>query len=75
MTPDFASLAATIGPTAAVLVFMYLNRAPTAKEKAEDPMQKLIEKLNAIHETGKATEDRVIDLQSDVNVLKDRKAR
>lgn len=49
MTLDFATLAGTVGPTAAVLLFMWLNRAPTPKEKAEDPMVKLADKLNAIH--------------------------
>lgn len=75
MTLDFAQLAATVGPTAAVLMFMYLNRQPTAKEKAEDPSQKLADKLNAIEETVNAIEDRVISVQSDLNVLKDRKPR
>ncbi len=75
MTPDFAQLAATVGPTAAVLIFMYLNRQPTAKEKADDPMRKLADKLNGIEETVNAIEDRVISVQSDLNVLKDRKIR
>ena len=68
MTLDFATLAGTIGPTAAVLIFMWLNRAPTAREKAEDPMAKLAEKLNSI-------ENRVIEMHADVRVLKDRRPR
>jgi hypothetical protein len=75
VTLDFAQLAATVGPTAAVLMFMYLNRAPTAKEKAADPMQKLADKLNDIQETVNDTQDRVISVQSDLNVLKDRRPR
>lgn len=68
MTPDFAQLVGTIGPTAAVLLFMWLNRAPTAKEKAADPMAKLAEKLNSI-------EDRVIEVHADLQILKDRRPK
>ena len=68
MTLDFATIAGTIGPTAAVLIFMWLNRTPTAREKADDPMAKVAEKLNSI-------ETRVIDVQSDIQILKDRRPR
>ena len=68
MTIDFATVAGTIGPTAAVLIFMWMNRTPTAREKADDPMGKLAEKLNSI-------EGRVIDVQSDIQILKDRRPR
>lgn len=61
MTVDFATLAGTIGPTAAVLIFMWLNRSPTAREKADDPMAKLADKLNAIH--------------TDLQILLDRKQK
>lgn len=68
MTLDFATLAGTVGPTAAVLIFMWLNRAPTAREKADDPMAKLAEKLNSI-------ENRVIDVHADLQILKDRRPK
>lgn len=68
MTLDFATLAGTVGPTAAVLIFMWLNRSPTAREKAEDPMAKLAEKLNSI-------ENRVIEVHADLQILKDRRPR
>jgi hypothetical protein len=68
VTLDFATLAGTVGPTAAVLIFMWLNRAPTAREKADDPMAKLAEKLNSI-------ENRVIDVHADLQILKDRRPK
>ena len=68
MTLDFATIAGTIGPTAAILIAMWMTRAPTAREKSDDPMGKLAEKLNSI-------ESRVIDVQSDIQILKDRRPR
>ena len=68
MTLDFATLAGTIGPTAAVLIFMWMQRSPTAREKADDPMAKLAEKLNSI-------ENRIIEVHADIQILKDRRPR
>lgn len=68
MTPDIAQLAGTLGPTAAVLIFMWLNRAPTAKEKAEDPVAKMAERLNAIERI-------VSETHTDVRILMDRRQK
>jgi hypothetical protein len=68
VTLDFAQLVGTVGPTAAVLMFMWINRAPNAKEKKEDPVAALADKLNSI-------ENRVIDVHADLQILKDRKPR
>ena len=48
MTPnDAGQLAATFGPTAAILLVMYLNRKPD-KEKPSDPISGMAEKLDHI---------------------------
>ena len=73
MTVDFATLAGTLGPTAAVLLYMWMNRQPTARDKAEDPVAKLAEKLNSIESHVIAIENRVIDMQAEIKVLKDRR--
>jgi len=62
MTPnDLGSLAATFGPTAAILLVMYLNRAPTVKESKSDPLAAILAVLS--------------EIKSDLEILKDRNPR
>lgn len=43
MTPEIlAEVAKTIGPSAAILAYMWVNRAPNAKEKTEDPAKEIV---------------------------------
>lgn len=75
MTLDFAQLATTITPTAAILVFMWLNRTPTAKEKAEDPAKQLLSKLDLMERRDISNEERLIEMHADLQILKDRNKR
>lgn len=65
MTPEILELAKVVGLPAAVLLYMWMNRAPATKDPG-DPAKQVLAKLDAM-------EDRVIDLQAKVEVLLDRK--
>ena len=80
MTLDFVTVAGTLGPTAAVVLAIWMSDRKLARDKAEDPVAKLAEKLNNIenHVISVEThvlsiENRVIDVQSEIKVLKDRR--
>lgn len=62
MTPEtLAEIAKTAGIPAAILLYMWINRAPTPKEKREDPVERILQELR--------------DLRSDIHVLLDRTTR
>lgn len=62
MTPEtLAEIAKTAGLPAAILVYMWINRSPTPKEKREDPAERILQELR--------------DLRSDIHVLLDRTTR
>lgn len=62
MTPEtLAEIAKTAGIPAAILLYMWINRAPTPKEKREDPAERILQELS--------------DLRSDIHVLLDRTTR
>ncbi len=62
MTPEtLAEIAKTAGIPAAILLYMWINRAPTPKEKREDPAERILQELR--------------DLRSDIHVLLDRTTR
>lgn len=62
MTPEtLAEIAKTAGLPAAILLYMWINRAPTPKEKREDPAERILQELR--------------DLRSDIHVLLDRTTR
>ena len=62
MTPEtLAEIAKAAGIPAAILLYMWINRAPTPKEKTDDPAQKILQELR--------------DLRSDIHVLLDRTQR
>lgn len=62
MTPEtLAEIAKTAGIPAAILLYMWINRAPTPKEKREDPAERILQEL--------------LDLRSDIHVLLDRTTR
>lgn len=64
MTPElFGEIVKVGGLPAAILIYMWMNRNP--KEQA-DPAKQLLAKLDAM-------EDRIIDLQSEIKVLLDRR--
>jgi len=49
MTPEtITAMAGAVGPTAAILIFMWINSRP--KEKASDPIKELTEALSSIRE-------------------------
>ena len=49
MTPDIlAEVAKTIGPSAAILLYMWVNRAPSPKEKADDPAKEIVALLRKL---------------------------
>ena len=80
MTLDFVTVAGTLGPTAAVVLAIWMSDRKLARDKAEDPVAKLAEKLSSIenHVLSVEThvlsiENRVIDVQSEIKVLKDRR--
>ena len=80
MTLDFVTVAGTLGPTAAVVLAIWMSDRKLARDKAEDPVAKLAEKLSNIEnhvisiETHVLSiENRVIDVQSEIKVLKDRR--
>lgn len=80
MTLDFVTVAGTLGPTAAVVLAIWMSDRKLARDKAEDPVAKLAEKLSNIenHVISVEThvlsiENRVIDVQSEIKVLKDRR--
>ena len=69
MTPEtLAEIAKTAGLPAAILLYMWINRAPTPKEKHDDPATRILAKLESI-------EDRILDNHADLQILKDRKPR
>ncbi len=69
MTPEtLAEIAKTAGLPAAILLYMWINRAPTPKEKRDDPATRILAKLDSI-------EDRILDNHADLQILKDRKPR
>jgi len=62
LTPEtLAEIAKTAGIPAAILLYMWINRAPTPKEKREDPAERILQELR--------------DLRSDIHVLLDRTTR
>ena len=65
MTPEILELAKVVGLPAAVLLYMYMNRAPATKDPG-DPAKQVLAKLDAM-------EDRIIALDTKVEVLLDRK--
>ena len=65
MTPEILELAKVVGLPAAVLLYMWMNRAPAVKDPG-DPAKQLLGKLDAM-------EDRIIELQAKVEVLLDRR--
>lgn len=49
MTPEIlAEVAKTIGPSAAILLYMWVNRVPSPKEKAEDPTKEIVALLQKL---------------------------
>ncbi len=66
MTPEtLLEIAKVVGLPSAILVYMYINRNPTPKDQG-DPAKQLLAKLDAM-------EDRLIDVQSEIKVLLDRR--
>lgn len=66
MTPEtLLEVGKVIGLPGAILLYMWMNRNPTPKDQG-DPAKQLLAKLDAM-------EDRIIDLQSEVKVLLDRR--
>jgi len=66
MTPEtLLEIAKVVGLPSAILVYMYINRNPAPKDQG-DPAKQLLAKLDAM-------EDRIIDLQSEIKVLLDRR--
>jgi hypothetical protein len=65
MTPEIVELAKVVGLPAAVLLYMWMNRAPATKDPG-DPAKQVLAKLDAM-------EDRIIDLQAEIKVLLDRR--
>lgn len=69
MTPDvLAEIAKMAGLPAAILIYMWVNRSPSPKEKTEDPAAKILARLDAI-------EDRQIATHSLLEILMDRTPR
>ncbi len=59
MTPEhLLEVAKTIGPSAAILLYMWMNRSPSPKEKADDPAKQIVSLLQ--------------DLKADMRILLDR---
>jgi hypothetical protein len=80
VTLDFVTVAGTLGPTAAVVLAIWMSDRKLARDKAEDPVARLAEKLNNIEAHVLSIENhvvniehRVIDAQSEIKVLKDRR--
>jgi hypothetical protein len=66
MTPEaLLELAKVLGIPGAILLYMWMNRAPAPKDQG-DPAKQLLSKLDAI-------EDRIIDVQAEIKVLLDRR--
>ncbi len=65
MTPEILELAKVAGLPTAILVYMWINRSPATKDQG-DPAKQVLAKLDAM-------EDRIIDLQSEMKVLLDRR--
>jgi hypothetical protein len=66
MTPEaLLEIAKVVGLPSAILVYMYINRNPAPKDQG-DPAKQLLAKLDAM-------EDRLIDVQSEIKVLLDRR--
>jgi len=62
LTPEtLAEIAKTAGIPAMILLYMWINRAPTPKEKHDDPAERILQELR--------------DLRSDIHVLLDRTTR
>lgn len=64
MTPEtLFEIGKVTGLPAAILIYMWMNRNP---KEQNDPAKQLLAKLDAM-------EDRIIDLQSEMKVLLDRR--
>lgn len=69
MTPEhIMEIAKTIGPSAAILLYMWINRAPVPKEAGGDPAKQVLDLLRELQE-------RQIDMYADLQILKDRRPR
>ncbi len=72
MTPEILELAKVVGLPAAVLLYMWMNRAPATKDPG-DPAKQVLAKLDEIARNQDITDNRVIALDTKVEVLLDRK--
>lgn len=68
MPGDAGQLATTFGPTAAILLVMWLNRNPTKEDKKADPFLK-------IHDNMETALDLLEGIKTDMAILKDRGKR